>query len=145
MSKENKQTNSFGADEVLRPETLQIIPKSSEKVDLKPVKFYKTYELNEEGLRLYGTYKKQQHLNMIKWSLLGTSIGCLFAAIVDMTFKRMKFGSKDIAKTIILLGSIGLFTFHGIQASTIQFRAKQRELSQLYGKEIEDPEDNDDI
>jgi hypothetical protein len=45
---------------------------------------------------------------------------------------------SHIIKTFILIGGIGLFTFHGIQASTIQFRAQQRELSSLYGKEIED-------
>ena len=66
MNKENKQVETFGADEILKPETLQVISKpQAKKVDLKPVKFYKTYELNEEGLKLYGMYKKQQHLNMI--------------------------------------------------------------------------------
>jgi hypothetical protein len=144
MNKQNKQVETFGADEVLKPDTLQVISRpQAEKVELKPVKFYKTYELNEEGLKLYGMYKKQQHLNMIKWSLLGTCIGCLFAAIVDISFRKMKFRNKDIVKALLLVGSIGLFSFHGVQASTMQFRAKQRELSQLYGKEVDDPEDSE--
>jgi hypothetical protein len=138
---------NFGADEVLKinndiknKTNIQI---EKDKVDLKPVKFYQAYELNDEGLRLYGMYKKQQHLNMIKWSVFGTCLGCVFAAIVDVSFKKMKFQSKDIVKTIILLGSIGLFTFHGIQISTMIFKTKQRELSQLYGKEIEDADDEE--
>ncbi len=139
-------SNNFEADEVLKNSTLQqenkILEENLEsgKEELKPIKFYKTYELNDEGLRLYGMYKKQQHLNIIKWSLLGTCLGCLFAAAVDLSFKKMKYSSKDFLKTFILLGNIGFFTYYGIQAGSIQFRAKQRELSQLYGREVEESE-----
>ena len=107
-------SNNFEADEVLKNSTLQqenkILEENLEsgKEELKPIKFYKTYELNDEGLRLYGMYKKQQHLNMIKLSLLGTCLGCLFAAAVDLSFKKMKYSP--------------LFLFENFTMSTRKFR-----------------------
>jgi hypothetical protein len=137
----NNKEADFGADKIFNKDLEYI--KTNEPVEIKPVKLYKTYELNEEGLRLYGKYKKQQFLSVIKWSLLGTSIGCLFSAIVDISFKKMTFKSKDFFKTFVLLGSITIFSYCGIQASTLQFRAKQKELSSMYGKEVEEESDKD--
>ena len=58
--KDDKKDNKFGADEVLKEDkvsysrtTTNINSNENQKIDLKPVKFYKTYELNEEGLKLY--------------------------------------------------------------------------------------------
>ncbi len=141
---------TFGADEILKTiedenkskikPVFSDIDKSEPKVDLKPLKLYKTYELNEEGLRLYGKYKKQQYLNMLKWSFLGTVFGCLFAAIIDVSFKKMKYVTKDYLKAVVLVGSMGFFTYTGTQVSISVFRRKQNELAQLYGKEIKERE-----
>lgn len=144
--------NAFDADEVLKPikeeqhalNSINGFDKSKspdkEEYELKPLKLYKTYELNEEGLRLYGKYKKQQYLNVLKWSFLGTVVGCSIAAIIDASFKKMKFATKDYLKAFFLLGSMGLFTFYGIQASIMTFRQNQLKLTQMYGKEIEEPD-----
>jgi hypothetical protein len=135
---------TFGADEELYPHKEEnqesINNKQTDIVDLKRLKLYKTYELNGEGLKLYGKYKKQQHLNTLKWSFLGTVFGCVLSAAVDITFNKMKYHHKDFMKSIILLGSIGIFTYYGIQASIINFREKQNELTRTHGKEIEDSE-----
>jgi hypothetical protein len=143
--------NDYMADEVLKPlpEYTKLPQKFEDKskieeenkVDLKPLKLFKTYELNDEGLRLYGIYKKQQHLTIFKWSFLGTAFGCLFAFIIDVSFKKMSFTKKDYLKTLFLFGSIGLCTFYGVQISTYRFKLKQLELSQKYGKEIEETSD----
>jgi hypothetical protein len=135
----NNKVNDYGADKIFEKE--ELYQTQNEAVELKPVKLYKTYELNEEGLRLYGKYKKQQFLSVIKWSFLGTGIGCIFSAIIDISFKKMTFKSKDFLKTLALLGNICIFTYYGIQASTLQFRLKQKELSSMYGKEVEDDSD----
>jgi hypothetical protein len=140
--------NEYNADEVLKPLPeysklpQKLIDKTKieedQKEDLKPLKLFKTYELNDEGLRLYGIYKKQQHLTIFKWSFLGTAFGCIFAFIIDVSFKKMSFTKKDYLKTFFLYGSIGICTFYGVQISTYRFKLKQLELSQKYGKEIED-------
>jgi hypothetical protein len=147
----------YNADEIIKPlpeyikfpEKLDEIKKkeADNKVELKSLKLFKTYELNDEGLRLYGIYKKQQHLTIFKWSFLGTAVGCIFSFIIDVSFKKMSFSSKDYLKSLVLLGSIGLCTFYGVQISTYKFKLKQIELSQKYGKEIEDTvdESNTDI
>ncbi len=139
--KVQKYERNFGADEVIKPMNNSVDSKQEEVTeDLKPIKYYKTYELNEEGLRLYGMYKKQQHLNIIKWSLLGTCIGCSFAAIIDISFRKIKFKTKDYLKAFFLVGSIVIFSFYGIQGASMKFRIQQRELSQKYGKEVEEKE-----
>ena len=139
--------NEYQADEVLKPlpeynkppfELDKTKMEADNKVELKPLKLFKTYELNDEGLRLYGIYKKQQHLTIFKWSFLGTGFGCIFAFIIDVSFKKMSFSTKDYLKTLALFGSIGICTFYGVQISTYRFKLKQLELSQKYGKEIED-------
>ena len=147
----------YNADEIIKPlpdyikfpEKLDEIreEEADNKVELKSLKLFKTYELNDEGLRLYGNYKKQQHLTIFKWSFLGTAVGCIFSFVIDVSFKKMSYSSKDYMKTLVLIGSIGLCTFYGVQISTYRFKLKQIELSKKYGKEIEDTVDdgNNDI
>lgn len=152
---QSQSQNDYNADEVLKPlpeynklpqenDTVNKIEEEN-KVDLKPLKLFKTYELNDEGLRLYGIYKKQQHLTIFKWSFLGTAFGCIFAVIIDVSFKKMSFAKKDYLKTLFLFGSIGLCTFYGVQISTYRFKLKQLELSKKYGREIEESNDENNI
>jgi len=116
--------------------------KNGNKEDLKTLKLYKTYELNEEGLRLYGKYKKQQLFSILKFSFFGTVIGYSLALAIEIGFKKMKFTTKDYLKTFCLISCMGLFTFYGVQISIVQFRQKQNILTQKYGKEIEDIEES---
>ncbi len=148
--------NEYNADEILKPlpdynklpvDLDKTKKEADNKVELKQLKLFKTYELNDEGLRLYGIYKKQQHLTIFKWSFLGTAFGCIFAFIIDVSFKKMSFSTKDYLKSLALFGSIGLCTFYGVQISTYRFKIKQLELSQKYGEEIDDSNEdsNSDI
>jgi hypothetical protein len=134
----NSKENKFNADDILTQINNEKQGETLPKEDLKPLKLFKTYELNDEGLRLYGIYKKQQSWTIFKWSFLGTAFGCISAFIIDVTFKKMNFNKKDYLKTIFLFGSIGLCTYYGIEISTYNFRLKQKELSQNYGREVDD-------
>ena len=113
-------------------------PTKPTPVELKPLKLFQSYELNDEGLRLYGKYKKQQLYDNIKWSLLGITMGVIFSFLIDLKSKKMSYRNKDIFKTVVLFGSIGFFSFYGKQVTSYEFSIRQREICQLYGKEIDD-------
>ncbi len=126
------KNNDFDADEVIKKKE----PIKVQEVQLSDEKFLKLFELNDEGLRLYGQYKKEQLWTVLKWSCLGTALGYSFCIMMDIVFKNMKNPKKDIVQGGIFLTTMGFFTYTGLQVSTIHFRQKQNTLIEKYGKEI---------
>lgn len=100
-------------------------------------KYLKMYELNDEGLRLYAKYKKEQLFTTLKYSFYGTIFGATLAYLLfEMNLKKTYSRRKDLMKTAVLLSCCFFFTFHGIHVSSDEFRRKQATLADLYGKEI---------
>jgi hypothetical protein len=128
------KNNEFDADEVIKQKDLT--PPKIEQVNLSEEKYLKLFELNDEGLRLYGQYKKEQMWTILKWSCLGTALGYSFCVMMDIVFKNMKNPKRDIIQSGIFIASLGFFTYTGLQISTINFRQKQNILIEKYGKEI---------
>jgi hypothetical protein len=134
--------NDFGADEVIKKETKNNNTQQTttfstpEPVNLSEEKYMKLFELNDEGLRLYGKYKKEQMWTILKWSCLGTAVGYSFSIMFDIIFKNMQNPKKDIIQSSIFIVTMGFFTYTGLQASTYRFKLRQNELVQNYGKEI---------
>jgi hypothetical protein len=126
------KNNEFDADEVIKKKE----PVKFEEVKLSEDKILKLFELNDEGLRLYGQYKKEQMWTILKWSCLGTALGYSFCIIIDIVGKKMKNTKKDILQGAIFISTMGFFTYTGLQVSTIHFRQKQNVLIEKYGKEI---------
>jgi hypothetical protein len=113
------------------------IIKSEEPLEeLKPNQYFKFYELNEEGLKLYGKYKKEQMLSVLKWSILGTVIGYSFSVLIELYGKKINPNRIDIYKTGFLFMSVGFFTFQGLQKATMTFKKQQNQLTLKYGKEV---------
>jgi hypothetical protein len=133
-----KNPDNFGADEVIITNTVDIPkqPIHNEPVQLKQEKYLKLFELNDEGLRLYGKYKKEQMWTILKWSCLGTALGYSFSVMFDIVFKNMQNPKKDIIQSSIFILTMGFFTYTGLQASTFKFKQRQNELIENYGKEI---------
>lgn len=130
MESSNKSNNNNINNEKLNIEDLIT------KETIHENQMIKFYELNEEGIKEYGKLKKQQLLKTVKWSLMGSACGYLLANIMDATFKRMNPSKKDIYKTVILMSSIGIFTYSGYVVSFTELKKEQNELCKLYGKEI---------
>lgn len=99
-------------------------------------KYLKMYELNPEGLRLYGQYKKEQMFSILKWSFVGTAVGVGLSSGSEVLLRRSNSRFIDYVKATIFVTSIMSFTFLGIQASAVIFRNKTSELAEKYGKEI---------
>lgn len=115
------------------------IIKAEEPIEeLKPNQYFKFYELNEEGLKLYGKYKKEQMLSVLKWSILGTVIGYSFSVLIELYGKKINPNRIDIYKTGFLFMSVGFFTFQGLQKATMTFKKQQNQLTLKYGKEVND-------
>jgi hypothetical protein len=112
--------------------------------ELKPNQYFKFYELNEEGLQLYGKYKKEQMLSVLKWSMLGTVVGYSFSILIELYGKRINSNRIDMYKTGILLMSVGFFSFQGLQKATMTFKKQQNQLTLQYGKEVRDDNDKKD-
>ena len=125
-------SNEFEADQVLKKNNNESI----ESVKISDDKYLKLFELNDEGLRLYGQYKKEQYWTILKWSCLGTALGYSFSTIFDIIFKNMKNPKKDIIQGMIFFSTTMFLTYTGIQVSTVNFRMKQNVLIEKYGKEI---------
>ena len=147
MNTNNQPNNDFNADELIKPKSLkspqqlQIDSQINKNdlnadIDITPNKYLKFYELNEDGLKLYGVYKKEQYLRTLKWSVLGTVFGVSLSILFEITFKRMDMKKKDVYKTFILFGSVIFCTFQGLNVSTSDFKKKQNILVQYYGKEV---------
>jgi len=145
MKKDKQIDNDFNADEVIKP----VVNRNKQLVELEAKKemntnsdntdnnkYLKFYELNEDGLKLYGIYKKEQYLSTLKWSVLGTAFGVGMSIFFDVVFKRMDMKKKDVYKTFILFGSVIFCTYQGFNVSTSDFKKKQNVLVQYYGKEI---------
>lgn len=145
MKKQEENTN-FGADEIIsKPEVKKsnmkdiklLIEEKKDTFQLDKSKFNKLFQLNSEGLKLYGQYKKQQLWNTIKWSFLGTLAGFFVSIIIDRSFKKMNTNTKDYFKGFMLIGCIGVFTFQGMIVSSHEFAKKQNMLIEKYGREVE--------
>ena len=124
--------NEFEADEVINKINIE----NTENIKISEDKYLKLFELNDEGLRLYGQYKKEQYWTILKWSCLGTALGYSFSTIFDIVFKNMKNPKKDIIQGLIFISTTIFLTYTGFQISTINFRMKQNVLIEKYGKEI---------
>ena len=124
--------NEFDADQVLKKNKNEFL----ENVKISEDKHLKLFELNDEGLRLYGQYKKEQYWTILKWSCLGTALGYSFSTIFDIIFKNMKNPKKDIIQGLLFVSTTTFLTYTGIQVSTMHFRTKQNILIEKYGKEI---------
>ena len=107
-----------------------------DKIELQENQYLKFFELNEDGLKLYGKYKKEQWLTVLKWSTLGTVIGFSFSILLELYAKKMSSQKKDLWKTGILFMSVGFLSFQGLQTATNTFKKRQIELVKLYGKEV---------
>lgn len=111
--------------------------KDGKKLDtLQPNKYISYYQLNDEGLRQYGSLKKKQLLSTLKWSILGTTMGFISSFIIEMGFKRMDTIRKDYFKAGFLTFCVFGFSLIGYKISTAQFKKEQQELCKLYGKPI---------
>jgi len=110
--------------------------KEKDKIEIKENQYLKFFELNEEGLKLYGQYKKEQWLTVLKWSFLGTVIGFSFSVLLEIYAKKMSSQKKDVWKTSILFMSVGFLSFQGLQNATRTFKKRQLELVKKYGKEV---------
>jgi hypothetical protein len=122
------------------------IIKSQEPLEeLKPNQYFKFYELNEEGLKLYGKYKKEQMLSVLKWSVLGTVIGYSFSVLIELYGKKINPNRIDIYKTGFLFMSVGFFTFQGLQKATMTFKKQQNYLTLKYGKEVREDYGREEI
>ena len=131
------KSNEFDADEVIVKETpQQTAINTNQYTNLKQENYLKLFELNDEGLRLYGKYKKEQMWTILKWSCLGTALGYSFSIMVDIIFKNMQGTKKDLVQSGVFLCTMGFFTYTGLQASTFKFKQRQHELIENYGKEI---------
>lgn len=110
---------------------------NGKKLDtLQPNKYISYYQLNDEGLRQYGSLKKKQLLSTLKWSFLGTTMGFISSFIIEMGFKRMDTIRKDYFKAGFLTFCVFGFSLIGYKISTAQFKKEQQELCKLYGKPI---------
>ena len=119
-----------------------IIKTEEAKEELKPNQYFKFYELNDEGLKLYGKYKKEQMLSVLKWSVLGTVIGYSFSLLFELYGKKFNSSRIDLYKTSFLFMCVGFFTFQGLQKATTTFKRQQNELTLKYGKEVIDEDIN---
>jgi len=151
MSNSGQNQNKFGADEIINNPNAAIEVELTNKVpstntnntnntntntDTEKNKYLKFYELNEDGLRLYGQYKKEQHLRTLKWSVLGTTFGAGLGVLFEISFKKMNPRRKDYWKTLLLFSCITFCTYEGFNVSTNDFKKKQNELVEKYGKEV---------
>lgn len=112
------------------------IETENEKIEIKDNQYLKFFELNEEGLKLYGKYKKEQWLTVLKWSFLGTVLGFSMSVLLEIYAKKMTNHRKDVWKTSILFLSVGFMSFQGLQNATHTFKKRQLELVKKYGKEV---------
>lgn len=95
------------------------------------------YQLNQEGIKKYGTIKKQQLLETLKWSITGTAVGYLSSFMIDIAFRRSSNSNKDLIKAGSLMFFVMFFSFIGYKVSFYNFQKKQLELCRLYGKEVD--------
>jgi len=124
--------NHLNKDKLLSPENI----KDKENIEIKENQYLKFFELNEEGLKLYGKYKKEQWLTVLKWSFLGTVIGFSLSVLLEIYAKKMSTQKKDVWKTSILFMSVGFLSFQGLQNATHTFKKRQLELVKKFGKEV---------
>lgn len=124
--------NPLKKEKVLSNENL----KEKDKIEIKENQYLKFFELNEEGLKLYGKYKKEQWLTVLKWSFLGTVMGFSLSVLLEIYAKKMSTQKKDVWKTSILFLSVGFLSFQGLQNATHTFKKRQLELVKKYGKEV---------
>jgi hypothetical protein len=105
-------------------------------IEQQDEEFLKFFELNDEGLKLYAQYKKTQYLRTVKFSFLGTAIGFVLSNILEVTMRRRySHSSLDLIKTSVFFVTTGAITYNGFQAATMEFKSKQKELVEKYGKE----------
>lgn len=102
----------------------------------KDGKLFQFYQLNEEGIRLYGVEKKKQLLTTLKWSMLGTAVGYISSSFIDIFAKRMDPIKKDYFKTFTLILTVGSLTMMGYQISINEFKKVQAEICEKHGKKV---------
>jgi hypothetical protein len=132
----NYSKDKFLKNSLLDEESDEKIDKESKVDTLQPNKYISYYQLNDEGLRQYGTLKKKQLLSTLKWSFLGTTMGFISSFIIEIGFKRMDTVRKDYFKAGFLTFCVMGFSFIGYKISLTQFKKEQQELCKLYGKPI---------
>lgn len=99
---------------------------------------FQFYQLNEEGIRLYGIEKKKQLLTTLKWSMLGTAVGYISSSFIDIFAKRMDPIKKDYFKAVTLILTVGSLTMMGYQMSNNEFKKVQSEICENYGKKVKE-------
>lgn len=95
--------------------------------------YVKFMTLDETGLRKFSEEKKKILYKTLKYSILGTIAGGIFANLVADIFKSK---NRDTAKMLIVLSSFVAFTYYGYCSSHYEFRLVQRSITQMHGKEI---------
>ena len=140
------------ADEVIRkPETKKSLPsstsiknseslvKSANKIgptDIDFSKYTKMYELNADGLKLYGQYKKEKLLRTLKWSFVGTGLGYTMAMMAGIVLRRWDKNKREYFQAFVLLGTMSVTTWIGFKISDVEFAKRTNVLIDSYGKEI---------
>jgi hypothetical protein len=107
--------------------------------------YLKFYKFSDEGLRRYGELQKKKRWTILKWSFMGTTIGVILSAFIELKVKKMNPYKKDWLKAGILFICVAYSTGMGILVASTEAKKATNELIQQYGIEILDEKKNESI
>lgn len=105
-------------------------------IELNMEKYTKMYELNEDGLRLFGQYKKEKLFKTLKWSFSGTVIGYTLALLGGVAMKKWDRTKRDCIQASILIGTMIFTSWVGFKVSDAEFALRTNKLIDIHGKEL---------